>query len=128
MVSDSADSILAALGRLVAPIFAPLGFGDWRMVTALVSGFTAKEAVVSTFGVILGVSTDQLVSALGSLFTPLSAASFLTFCLLYTPCVAAVATIRRELDSTWKTIGVILMQCVIAWLAALAVYQIGAML
>lgn len=98
------------------------------MVTALVSGFTAKEAVVSTFGVILGVSTDQLVSALGSLFTPLSAASFLTFCLLYTPCVAAVATIRRELDSTWKTIGVVIMQCVIAWLAALAVYQIGAML
>ena len=128
VVSDSADSILAALGRLVAPIFAPLGFGDWRMVTALVSGFTAKEAVVSTFGVILGVSTDQLVSALGSLFTPLSAASFLTFCLLYTPCVAAVATIRRELDSTWKTIGVVLLQCVIAWLAALAVYQIGAML
>ena len=98
------------------------------MVTALVSGFTAKEAVVSTFGVILGVSTDQLVSALGSLFTPLSAASFLTFCLLYTPCVATVATIRRELDSTWKTIGVVLLQCVIAWLAALAVYQIGAML
>ena len=128
VVTDSADSILAALGRLVAPIFAPLGFGDWRMVTALVSGFTAKEAVVSTFGVILGVSTDQLVSALGSLFTPLSAASFLTFCLLYTPCVAAVATIRRELDSTWKTIGVVIMQCVIAWLAALAVYQIGAML
>ena len=128
VVSDSADSILAALGRLVAPIFAPLGFGDWRMVTALVSGFTAKEAVVSTFGVILGVSTDQLVTALGSLFTPLSAASFLTFCLLYTPCVAAVATIRRELDSTWKTIGVVIMQCVIAWLAALAVYQIGAML
>ena len=128
VVTDSADSILAALGRLVAPIFAPLGFGDWRMVTALVSGFTAKEAVVSTFGVILGVSTDQLVSALGSLFTPLSAASFLTFCLLYTPCVAAVATIRRELDSTWKTIGVVLLQCVIAWLAALAVYQIGAML
>ena len=92
VVSDSADSILAALGRLVSPVFAPLGFGDWRMVTALVSGFTAKEAVVSTFGVILGVSTEQLGVALHGLFTPASAASFLAFCLLYTPCMAAVAT------------------------------------
>ena len=123
VVTDSTASILASLGRLVAPLFAPLGFGDWRMVTALVSGFTAKEAVVSTFGVILGVSTDQLRSALHLLFTPASAASFLTFCLLYTPCVAAVATIRRELGSKWKTLVVVIGQCVVAWLAALVVYH-----
>ena len=123
VVTDSTASILASLGRLVSPLFAPLGFGDWRMVTALVSGFTAKEAVVSTFGVILGVSTDQLRNALHLLFTPASAASFLTFCLLYTPCVAAVATIRRELGSKWKTLVVVIGQCVVAWLAALVVYQ-----
>ena len=123
VVTESTASILASLGRLVSPLFAPLGFGDWRMVTALVSGFTAKEAVVSTFGVILGVSTDQLRSALHLLFTPASAASVLVFCLLYTPCVAAVATIRRELGSKWKTLVVVIGQCVIAWLAALVVYQ-----
>ena len=123
VVTESTASILASLGRLVSPLFAPLGFGDWRMVTALVSGFTAKEAVVSTFGVILGVSTDQLRSALHLLFTTASAARFLVFCLLYTPCVAAVATIRRELGSKWKTLVVVIGQCVIAWLAALVVYQ-----
>lgn len=123
VVTDSTASILASLGRLVSPLFAPLGFGDWRMVTALVSGFTAKEAVVSTFGVILEVSTDQLRNALHLLFTPASAASFLTFCLLYTPCVAAVATIRRELGSKWKALVVVIGQCVVAWLAALVVYQ-----
>ena len=128
VVEDSAHSILAALGRLVAPIFAPLGFGDWRMVTALVSGFTAKEAVVSTFGVILGVSTEQLGAALHSLFTPASAASFLAFCLLYTPCVAAVSTIRSELNSGWKTVVVVIAQCVVAWLAALLVYRVGLVL
>ena len=117
VVENSADSILAALGRLVSPIFAPLGFGDWRMVTALVSGFTAKEAVVSTFGVILGVSTEQLGIALHSLFTTASAASFLAFCLLYTPCVAAVSTIKTELKSGWKTVGIVFAQCMVAWLA-----------
>ena len=125
VVEDSASSILAALGRLVAPVFAPLGFGDWRMVTALVSGFTAKEAVVSTFGVILGVGTEQLTSALHGLFTVESASSFLAFCLLYTPCVAAVATIRRELNSGLKTLGVVLMQCVVAWVVAFVVYRLG---
>ena len=128
VVSDSADSILAGIGRVIAPIFAPLGFGDWRMVTALVSGFSAKEAVVGTFGVVLGVGTNQLPVALHQLFTTLSAASFLAFTLLYTPCVAAVATIRRELDSTWKTVGVVLMQCVVAWVVALLVYQVGLLL
>ena len=128
VVSDSAESILATLGRTVAPVFAPLGFGDWRMVTALVSGFTAKEAVVSTFGVVLGVGTEQLTAALHSLFTPQSAASFLAFCLLYTPCMAAVATIRRELNSGWKALGVVIMQCVVAWLVALVVYHVGVLL
>ena len=128
VVSDSANSILATLGRLVAPIFTPLGFGDWRMVSALVSGFTAKEAVVSTFGVILGVGTEQLGAALHSIFTTASACSFLTFCLLYTPCVAAVATIRRELNSGIKTVFVVVMQCVIAWIAAFLVYLLGVLL
>ena len=95
------------------------------MITALVSGFTAKEAVVSTFGVILGVSNEQLHQALHLLFTPQSAASFLTFCLLYTPCVAAVATIQRELGSKRKTVGVVIAQCAVAWVAAFLVYQIG---
>ena len=128
VVENSADSILAALGRLVSPIFAPLGFGDWRMVTALVSGFTAKEAVVSTFGVILGVSTEQLGAALHSLFTTASAASFLAFCLLYTPCVAAVSTIKTELKSGWKTVGIVFAQCLVAWLAAFMVYHVGLLL
>ena len=128
VVENSADSILAALGRLVSPIFAPLGFGDWRMVTALVSGFTAKEAVVSTFSVILGVSTEQLGIALHSLFTTASAASFLAFCLLYTPCVAAVSTIKTELKSGWKTVGIVFAQCLVAWLAAFMVYHVGLLL
>lgn len=125
VVADSADSILASVGKFIAPIFAPLGFADWRMVTALVSGFTAKEAVVGTFGVILGVSNEQLTMALHQLFTMRSAASFLAFTLLYTPCVAAVATIRREMNSGWKTIGIVLMQCVVAWVVAWLVYLAG---
>jgi ferrous iron transport protein B len=128
VVADSSDSILAFLGRLIAPVFAPLGFGDWRMVTALVSGFTAKEAVVSTFGVVLGVGAEQLTIALHSLFTTESACSFLAFCLLYTPCVAAVAAIRRELNSGVKALGVVILQCAIAWLVAFAVYQVGVLL
>lgn len=128
VVSDSADSALAMIGRWIAPVFAPLGFGDWRMVTALVSGFTAKEAVVSTFGVILGVGTEQLTSALHSLFTTESACSFLAFSLLYTPCVAAVAAIRRELNSGWKALGVVILQCLIAWVVAFVVYRVGVLL
>lgn len=128
LAADSSQSILASLGRLVAPIFAPLGFGDWRMVTALVSGFTAKEAVVGTFGVVLGVGSEQLSNALHQFFTTASACSFLAFTLLYTPCVAAVATIRRELNSTVKTIGIVILQCLIAYSVALAVYQLGGLL
>ena len=128
VVADSADSILASVGKFIAPIFAPLGFADWRMVTALVSGFTAKEAVVGTFGVILGVSNEQLTEALHQLFTMRSAGSFLAFTLLYTPCVAAVATIRREMNSGWKTIGIVLMQCVVAWIVAWLVYLAGGLI
>ena len=125
VVADSADSILASIGKFVAPVFAPLGFGDWRMVTALVSGFTAKEAVVGTFGVILGVGNEQLTGALHQLFTLRSACSFLAFTLLYTPCVAAVAAIRRELNSGIKTLGIVIMQCSVAWLVAWIVYLVG---
>lgn len=128
VVQDSSASLLALIGRFVEPAFKPLGFGDWRTVTALVSGFTAKEAVVSTLAVLLGTSTAELGGALGSMFTPLSACSFLVFTLLYTPCVAAVSAIRRELGSRVKTLGVVLMQCGVAWIAAFAVYQIGLLL
>lgn len=128
VVSDGADSILALVGRWIAPVFQPLGFEDWRAVTALISGFTAKEAVISTLGVLLGVGMDNLGPALGTLFTPLAAGSFLIFTLLYTPCVAAVATIRRELGSKLQTLGVVVMQCVVAWLAAGIFYQLGRLL
>ncbi len=128
VVTDSSDSLLALLGRLLAPIFAPLGFPDWRIATSLVTGFTAKEAVVSTMAVLLGTSVNNLGPALSGLFTPLSAASFLLFTLLYTPCVAAVATIRRELGSRLATVGVVLMQCGVAWVVAALVYQLGRLL
>ena len=124
VVADSADSLLALIGQLIAPVFRPLGFADWRMVTALISGFTAKEAVVSTLAVLLGTSVANLSSALGSVFNPITAVSFLVFTLLYTPCVAAVATIRRELGSAVKTIGVVIMQCSVAWLTAFVIYNV----
>ena len=125
VVSDSADSLLALVGRWIAPVFRPLGFGDWQAVTALISGFTAKEAVISTLGVLLGVGMENLGPALHTLFTPLAAGSFLIFTLLYTPCVAAVTTIRRELGSRLQTAGVVVMQCVVAWIAAGLFYQLG---
>ncbi len=125
VVSDSADSLLALVGRWIAPVFRPLGFGDWQAVTALISGFTAKEAVISTLGVLLGVGMENLGPALHTLFTPLAAGSFLIFTLLYTPCVAAVTTIRRELGSRLQTVGVVVMQCVVAWIAAGLFYQLG---
>lgn len=128
VVTDSADSLLALVGQLIAPLFAPLGFGDWRMVTALISGFTAKEAVVSTLAVLLGTSMAELGSALTAVFTPLTAVSFLVFTLLYTPCVAAVATIRRELGSPLKAFGVVLLQCGVAWVMAFLVFHLGALI
>ena len=121
---DSADSLLAIIGRALTPAFRPLGFGDWRVVTSLISGFTAKEAVVSTLTVLLGTSTANLGTVLGGLFTPISAVSFLAFTLLYTPCVAAVATIRRELGSHIATVGVVIMQCGVAWIVSFAIYTL----
>ena len=118
VVSDSAGSLLALIGQFIAPVFAPLGFADWRCATALISGFIAKESVVSTLEVLLGGT------AIAALFTTRSAVSFLVFTLLYTPCIAAVATIRRELGSALKTLGVVVLQCSVAWLAALAAYTV----
>lgn len=123
VVTDSGESLLAMIGKLIAPLFTPLGFNDWRAATALISGFSAKEAVVSTLSVLTGTGTSDLNEALSSIFTPLAAASYLIFTLLYTPCVAAVATIRRETGSAWKTLGVVCMQCGVAWLAAFVFCQ-----
>ena len=119
VVADSAASLLALIGRWIAPIFRPLGFGDWRCATALISGFIAKESVVSTLQVLLGGA------AISSLLSTRAAVSFLVFTLLYTPCVAAVATIRRELDSRLKTVGVVLLQCTVAWVVAFVAYAIA---
>ena len=119
VVADSANSLLALIGQFIAPVFRPLGFGDWRCATALISGFIAKESVVSTLQVLLGGA------AISSLLTTRSAISFLVFTLLYTPCVAAIATIRRELDSRLKTVGVVVLQCSVAWVVALAAYAIA---
>lgn len=127
-VENSAESILAYIGRGIAPIFAPLGFGDWRIATSLISGFSAKEAVVSTMSVLVGVGSTELSSALSAMFTPVSAISFLVFTLLYTPCVAAVTTVKKELDSSLQAFLVVVMQCVVAWIAAFAVYKIGVIL
>ena len=124
VVTDSADSLLAMIGQWLAPLFAHLGFNDWRIPTALITGFSAKEAVVSTLGVLLGTSMEGLETALGTLFTPVSAISFLVFTLLYTPCMAAVAAVKRELESGFLAACVALMQCVIAWIAAFGVYQV----
>ena len=119
MVSDSRDSILAMVAGGIAPLFAPMGLADWRISTALITGFLAKESVVSTLSILFG-STATLTSGI----TPLSAASLLVFCLLYTPCVAAIASIKRELGGKWA-VGVVIIQCIIAWLAAFLVYLIG---
>lgn len=124
VAADSSQSLLAMVGRFIAPAFKPLGFGDWRIVTSLISGFTAKEAVVSTLTVLLETSTAELNAALGAMFTPISAISFLAFTLLYTPCVAAVAAIKRELGSTLGTIGVVIMQCGVAWLVGFVLYSV----
>ena len=119
MVSDSRDSILAMVAGVIAPLFAPMGLADWRISTALITGFLAKESVVSTLSILFG-STATLTSGI----TPLSAASLLVFCLLYTPCVAAIASIKRELGGKWA-VGVVIIQCAIAWIAAFLVYLIG---
>ncbi len=124
-VTDSSVSLLAYIGRAIAVIFRPLGFGDWRVATALVSGFTAKEAVVSTLAVLCGTSAETLSSLLPTMFTPLSAISFLVFTLLYTPCVATISTIRKEFGSFWSTLLVVFQQCAVAYVMSFIVYQIG---
>ena len=121
-VADSAEnSLLAMLGSLFAPIFAPLGFGDWRASTALITGLTAKESVVSTLTLLLGGDVSQIQT----LFTPFSAIVFLVFTLLYTPCVAAIATVKRELGSVRSAAVTVFMQCAIAWIMALLVRCVG---
>ena len=119
LVQDSQESILAVAAGWIAPVFRPLGFGDWRISTSLISGFMAKESVVSTLSILFG-STEALLTAV----TPLGAAALLVFCLLYTPCVAAIASVKRELGGRWAA-GVVLMQCAIAWVCALLVRWIG---
>lgn len=124
VVADSQDSLLAMIGGFIAPIFTPLGFGDWRISTALITGFTAKESVVSTLTVLLGGSTASLTG----LFTPFTAFVFLIFTLLYTPCVAAIASVRREMGTRKAALQVVIMQCVIAWIVAFAVRMAGLLL
>lgn len=118
MATESKDSILAGIAGVIAPVFAPLGFGDWRISTALITGFIAKESVVSTLSILFGTTT-----ALTSLISTKAAAALLVFCLLYTPCVAAIASIRRELGQKWA-IGVVILQCAIAWVCAFAMYHL----
>ena len=121
VVADSSNSMLALLGGLIAPIFKPLGFGDWRSSTALITGFVAKESVVSTLTVLLKGSTG----AIKTMFTPLTAFVFLVFTLYYTPCVAAVAAVKREMNSTKTAIVVVILQCVLAWVIAFIVAMVG---
>ena len=118
MVTESKDSILAGIAGVIAPVFAPLGFGDWRISTALITGFIAKESVVSTLSILFGTTT-----ALTSLISTIAAAALLVFCLLYTPCIAAIASIRRERGQKWA-IGVVILQCAIAWVCAFAMYHL----
>jgi ferrous iron transport protein B len=125
VVTDSADSLLALIGRWISPIFVPLGFSDWRVSTALITGFTAKEAVVSTLSVLTGTATANLSNVLGQMFTGASVASFLVFTLLYTPCVAAIAAVKREMNSGRKAVEIVILQCLVAWIAAFLVFQIG---
>ena len=126
VVESSSDSMLAWIGRFISPVLAPAGFGDWRAATALLSGFTAKEAVVSTLAVLLGTTTSALGGALSTLFpTGLAAVSFLIFTLLYTPCIAAIATVRKELRSVGSTVAVVALQCGVAWVISTLVFNIG---
>ena len=128
VVADSADSMLAQIGRFISPVFAPLGFGDWRASTALITGFTAKEAVVSTLAVLTGTNMAGLPAALGGIFSPLAACSFLAFTVLYTPCVAAVNTVRKELGGAKYSLWVVLFQTGVAWIMGTLIYQAGSLI
>ena len=119
------SSLLSLIGMSVAPIFAPLGFADWRIATSLITGLMAKEAVVSTMGVLMNASGSALAAALTGVFTTQSAIAFLAFALLYTPCVAAISAMRKELGSGLKTAGVVIGQCCVAWIVAFAVYCVA---
>ncbi|MDO4354535.1 MAG: ferrous iron transport protein B [Clostridia bacterium] len=119
------SSLLSLIGMSVAPIFAPLGFADWRIATSLITGLMAKEAVVSTMGVLMNASGSALAAALTGVFTTQSAIAFLAFALLYTPCVAAISAMRKELGSGLKTVGVVIGQCCVAWIVAFAVYCVA---
>ncbi|MDO4742651.1 MAG: ferrous iron transport protein B [bacterium] len=123
-VDNQSNSLLASVGKLLSPIFAPLGLGDWKVTTSLISGLSAKEAVISTMSVLAGTTLDKLDGVLATMFTPISAISFLVFTLLYTPCVAAIAAFRRELNSLSKTLLIIILQCSVAWICAFAVYRL----
>jgi ferrous iron transport protein B len=125
LVADDSDSLLAGIGRLITPVFEPLGFGNWKAVTALLTGFMAKEAVISTFAVLTGAGSANLPEALNALFTPVSAYAFLVFTLLYTPCVAAIATMRKELKSRLLAVAAVLYQTGFAWIMAFLFYQVG---
>jgi ferrous iron transport protein B len=125
VVAESSDSMLAWIGMQIAPLFSPLGFADWRASTALLTGFIAKEAVISTLAVLTGTSAADLPGALQNIFSPLAGYVFLVFTLLYTPCVAAIATVRREMNSRWIAYGMVLYQTAIAWFVAFVVFQVG---
>lgn len=120
VVEDSADSMLASIGHVLTPVFAPLGIADWRMCTSLVVGFTAKEAVVSSAAVLMGTTTAMLPDVLAGVFSPATAFVFLIFTLLYTPCVAAISTVAKELNRKWA-VFVVVFQIGVAWIAAFAV-------
>ena len=122
IVENQEDSLLALLGKLISPVFKPLGFGDWRISTAVITGLTAKEAVISTLSVLLGVSMTELSGALAGVFTAQAAVSFLTFVLLYTPCIAAIGAFRRE-TSVLRTLGIVIFQCAVAWVAAFGIHS-----
>ena len=128
MVEDPAQSMLAQIGSFIAPVFAPLGFGDWRAATALITGITAKEVVISTLSVLTGSGDEMVGSALQTIFSQLTALSYLTFALLYPPCVAALAAIKREMNSGVATLCIMAYEITIAWLMAFAVYHIGILL
>ena len=129
MVSDSATSILASVGSIIAPLFTPLGFNDWRASTALITGFTAKESVVSTLTILTGASSDaQLSAMLTQIFTPLSAFSFLAFTILYMPCVAAFAASKRELGSMKQALLTAGYQTLVAYIVGTLIYQVGSLI
>jgi ferrous iron transporter FeoB len=131
-VTNSADSMFGSLGKLIAPVFIPLGFGDWRPTMALITGIVAKEAVVDTLGILYGgghaITTGALALPLQHVFTPLSAYAFMTFTLLYMPCMAAFSTLKREMGSWRWTLGTVLYQTAVAWIVACLIYQVGSLI